>query len=63
MLEEVAAVLERDTVSQVMTASPSLEAVIASLTTATKEKVGLGKESRYRSASELGSQTDHQQQR
>ena len=47
MLEEVGAVLERDTVSQVMTASPSQEAVIASLTTATKEKVGLGKESRY----------------
>ena len=38
-LEEVLAVPERDTVLQVMTAPAKLDAVIASLTTATKEKV------------------------
>ena len=41
-LEEVVAVPEGETVSQLMTAPPNLEAVIASLKTATKEKVGLG---------------------
>jgi hypothetical protein len=37
---EVVAVPERDTVSQVTIAPARLEAVVASLTTATKEKVG-----------------------
>ena len=37
---EVVAVPERDTVSRVMTAPARLKAVVASLTTGTKEKVG-----------------------
>ena len=40
--EEVLAVPERDTVSQVITASEKLDAGIASLTNATKEKVSSG---------------------
>ena len=49
-VEEVLAVPERDTVSQVMTATAKLDAAIASLTNATKEKISseqvetLGKE-------------------
>ena len=39
LVEEVLAVPERDTVLQVMTAPGGLEVVIASLTTATQEKV------------------------
>ena len=38
-VEEVLAVPERDTVSLVITAPAKLDAAIASLTTATKEKV------------------------
>ena len=41
IVEEVVAVPERDTVSQVMAVSARMEAVVASLITATIENMGL----------------------